>query len=181
MKEHSFLLIDEPTNHLDQDSRLKIGEYLKRQKGFLLVSHDRYFIDSCCDHVMAINPQSIDVVNGNFSSWYEDKTKKDEREMMLNKKLKKDIVKMESSKRQKQNWGYQIEKSKKGAVDKGYVGHMAAKMMKRSRAIEKRQQQAIEKKKTLLKDIEEYDDLKIHCLKYFQNQILQFQHFSFIL
>lgn len=42
---------------------------------------------------------------------------------------------------------------------------MAAKMMKRSRAIEKRQQQAIEKKKTLLKDIEEYDDLKIHCLK----------------
>ena len=37
---------------------------------------------------------------------------------------------------------------------------MAAKMMKRSRAIEKRQQQAIEKKKTLLKDIEEYDDLK---------------------
>ena len=178
LKEHSFLLIDEPTSHLDQDSRLKIGEYLKRQKGFLLVSHDRYFIDSCCDHVMAINPQSIDVVNGNFSSWYEDKTKKDEREMMLNKKLKKDIVKMESSKRQKQNWGYQIEESKKGAADKGYVGHMAAKMMKRSRAIEKRQQQAIEKKKTLLKDIEEYDDLKIHCLKYFQNQILQFQHFS---
>ena len=157
---------------------MKIGEYLKRQKGFLLVSHDRYFIDSCCDHVMAINPQSIDVVNGNFSSWYENKTKKDEREMMLNKKLKKDIIKMESSKRQKQNWGYQIEKSKKGAADKGYVGHMAAKMMKRSRAIEKRQQQAIEKKKTLLKDIEEYDDLKIHCLKYFQNQILQFQHFS---
>ena len=154
LKEHSFLLIDEPTNHLDQDSRLKIGEYLKRQKGFLLVSHDR------------------------FSSWYENKTKKDEREMMLNKKLKKDIIKMESSKRQKQNWGYQIEKSKKGAADKGYVGHMAAKMMKRSRAIEKRQQQAIEKKKTLLKDIEEYDDLKIHCLKYFQNQILQFQHFS---
>lgn len=122
LKEHSFLLIDEPTNHLDQDSRLKIGEYLKRQKGFLLVSHDRYFIDSCCDHVMVINPQSIDVVNGNFSSWYEDKTKKDEREMMLNKKLKKDIVKMESSKRQKQNWGYQIEKSKKELQIKDMLG-----------------------------------------------------------
>lgn len=178
LKEHAFLLIDEPTNHLDQNSRQKIAEYLRLQKGFLLVSHDRYFIDSCCNHVMAINPTTIDVVSGNFSSWYDDKRKKDERGIMMNKKLKKDIVKMESSRRQKENWGHQIEKSKRGAADKGYVGHMAAKMMKRSKVIEKRQKQAIAEKRKLLKDIEEYDDLKIHCLKYFQKQLIQFQHFS---
>ena len=178
LKKNSFLLIDEPTNHLDQNSRERIAKYLQRQKGFLLVSHDRHFIDSCCDHIMAINPTTIDIVNGNFSSWYNDKTKKDEREMMLNKKLKKDIVKMEKSKQQKENWGHQIEKSKRGAADKGYVGHMAAKMMKRSKNIEKRQIQAIEEKKKLLKDIEEYDNLKINCLKYFQKQLIQFSHFS---
>ena len=55
---------------------------------------------------------------------------------------------------------------------------MAAKMMKRTKNIEKRQIQAIEEKKKLLKDIEEYDDLKINCLKYFQKQLIQFSHFS---
>ncbi len=58
------------------DSRLKIRRIFKRQKGFLLVSHDRYFIDSCCDHVIAINPQSIDVVNGNYSTGMKIKPKK---------------------------------------------------------------------------------------------------------
>lgn len=178
LKKHSFLLIDEPTNHLDQKSRQIVAQYLKKQNGFLLVSHDRYFIDQCCDHIMAINPTTIEVVQGNFSSWYEDKMKKDEREMMQNKKLEKDIDKMEKSKRQKENWGHQIEKSKIGAADKGYVGHMAAKMMKRSKAIENRQMKAIEEKKKLFKDIEEYDDLKIHCLKYFQKQLISFDHFS---
>mgnify|MGYP000349841282 CR=1 FL=1 len=41
---------------------------------------------------------------------------------MLNKKLKKDIVKMESSKRQKQNWGYQIENLKKEPQIKDMLG-----------------------------------------------------------
>ena len=77
----------------------------KDKKAFYWLVHDRHFIDSCCDHVMAINPTTIDIVNGNFSSWYNDKTKKDEREMMLNKKLKKDIVKMEKSKTTKRKLG----------------------------------------------------------------------------
>lgn len=70
LKKNTFLLIDEPTNHLDQEARKCVSQYLKRQKGFLLVSHDRYFIDECCDHVIAMEKTKIECLQGNFSSWY---------------------------------------------------------------------------------------------------------------
>lgn len=178
LKEHAYLLIDEPTNHLDQDARIIVAQYLKKQKGFLLVSHDRAFIDACCDHIIAINLDRIDVVSGCFSSWYADKQKEDAREMKKNEKLKKDIHRLEQSRKQTEYWSHQVEKSKRGAADKGYVGHMAAKMMKRSKNIEKRQMKAIEEKKDLLRNVEEYDDLKIYPLYYFQSCLISFSHVS---
>lgn len=67
--ENDFLLIDEPTNHLDRQSRENVKEYLASKKGFILVSHDRDLLDACVDHVLVLNRQSIEVQNGNFSSW----------------------------------------------------------------------------------------------------------------
>lgn len=40
-----FLLLDEPTNHLDEPARRLVANYLRRQQGFILVSHDRQFLD----------------------------------------------------------------------------------------------------------------------------------------
>ena len=57
--ENHFLLIDEPTNHLDMESREILKEYLNTKKGFILVSHDRNFMDGCVDHVLVINRESI--------------------------------------------------------------------------------------------------------------------------
>ena len=51
LKEEHFLLIDEPTNHLDGTARRQIAEYLKKKKGFILVSHDRDLLDACVDHI----------------------------------------------------------------------------------------------------------------------------------
>jgi lincosamide and streptogramin A transport system ATP-binding/permease protein len=45
--EGHFLLIDEPTNHLDVKAREVVAAYLKKKKGFTLVSHDRRFLDGC--------------------------------------------------------------------------------------------------------------------------------------
>lgn len=178
LKNNAFLLIDEPTNHLDQKARESVARYLKKQQGFLLVSHDRVFIDMCCDHVIALNPNSVEVMKGNFSTWFFEKQKRDEREISRNMKLKKDIEKLEESRRRTSYWSDQVEKSKNGAFDKGHIGHMAAKMMKRSKSIEKRKNHAIEEKKSLLKDIEEYDDLKIFPKSYFQPVLIAFYHVS---
>ena len=59
LKEHAFLLIDEPTSHLDAAARDKVAEYLSHKKGFILVSHERDFIDRCVDHVLVLNRRSI--------------------------------------------------------------------------------------------------------------------------
>ena len=88
-------------------------------------------------------------------------------------RLKTEIKKMEKAKRQTADWSNQVEKSKIGAADKGYVGHMAAKMMKRSKSLEKRQQKHIDEKKTLLRDLEEQEDLKIHLLPLRRSYVLR--------
>lgn len=184
LKENTFLLIDEPTNHLDQETRNRVSQYLKRQKGFLLVSHDRVFIDQCCDHIIAINPTTIDVVNGNFSSWFINKTNQDQENMQKNSHLKKDIQRLENARKQTESWSHKIENTKNGQrisgvkADKGHIGHQAAKMMKRSKNIQRRQKQAIQDKRSLLNDLEEYDDLKIQPLSYHQNILLDFKHFG---
>ena len=69
LRENHFLLIDEPTNHLDLHAREVVSAYLDKKKGFILVSHDRAFLDRCIDHILSINKTNIEIQQGNFSSW----------------------------------------------------------------------------------------------------------------
>ena len=162
-KENNFLLIDEPTNHLDIQGRELVSRYLKSKKGFILVSHDRAFLDGCVDHILSINKANIEVCRGNFSTWYENKQRQDSFELSENEKLKREIRRLEGTAREKASWSDRAEATKIGnhVFDRGYVGHKAEKMMARSKAIEKRQNAAIEEKSKLLKNIERSDTLKI--------------------
>ena len=163
LKENNFLLIDEPTNHLDIQGRELVSRYLHSKKGFILVSHDRAFLDGCVDHILSINKASIEVCRGNFSTWYENKQRQDAFEQAENDKLKREIRRLEETARQKADWSDRVEATKIGfgPCDRGYIGHKAEKMMTRSKAIERRQQAAIEEKSKLLKNIERSDSLKI--------------------
>ncbi len=178
LKDNSFLLIDEPTNHLDMTSRCVVSDYLKLKKGFILVSHDRNFLDNCIDHIMAINKTNIEVQKGNFSSWYQNKQNKDNFEITQNEKLKKEIAQLEKSAKQSALWSNKAEKSKKGTrnsglrPDRGYVGHKAAKIMKRSKNAELKKQAAVETKTKLLKDIETVCDLKLNPLTYDSTRLI---------
>ena len=64
LKENQFLLIDEPTNYLDIEGKEVVCNYLKSKSGFILVSHDRYFLDQVVDHILAINRSTIELVQG---------------------------------------------------------------------------------------------------------------------
>ena len=163
LKENNFLLIDEPTNHLDIQGRELVSRYLNSKKGFILVSHDRAFLDGCVDHILSINKAYIEVCRGNFSTWYENKQRQDAFEQAENDKLKREIRRLEETARQKADWSDRVEATKIGfgPCDRGYIGHKAEKMMTRSKAIERRQQAAIEEKSKLLKNIERSDPLKI--------------------
>lgn len=157
------MLIDEPTNHLDIQGRELVSRYLNSKKGFILVSHDRAFLDGCVDHILSINKANIEVCRGNFSTWYENKQRQDAFEQAENDKLKREIRRLEETARQKADWSDRVEATKIGfgPCDRGYIGHKAEKMMTRSKAIERRQQAAIEEKSKLLKNIERSDSLKI--------------------
>lgn len=184
LKENSFLLIDEPTNHLDAEAREKLSNYLRKKKGFILISHDRSFLDNCIDHILSINKADIEIQKGNFSTWWENKERQDSFEIAENEKLKKDISRLSKSARRTSNWSDEVEKSKKGTtnsgskLDKGYVGHKAAKMMKRSKSIENRQQEAIEEKSKLLKNIESSEGLKISQIAYHKNELVELKNVS---
>lgn len=168
LNEDRFLLIDEPTNHLDAQAREIVSSYLKRKKGFILVSHDRYFLDGCVDHILSLNRANIEVRNGNFSSWLENFERIQESELARNERLKKDISRLQKSAQKTSAWSERTESSKygNGPVDRGFIGHKAAKMMKRSKSIESRQNQAIEEKSGLLKNLETAENLKISALQY---------------
>lgn len=174
-KEHNFLLIDEPTNHLDQESRLLLMNYLNQKSGFILVSHDRNFLDGCIDHVLAINKCGIEVSQGNFSTWWENKKSRDAFELAENQRLKKDIRHLSQAARQTKEWSDQIEKSKIGShsPDRGFIGHKSAKMMKRSKNAENRMQEAIEDKSQLLKNIESADSLKLFPLTHYKETLVK--------
>ena len=71
LRRDAYPLIDEPTNHLDVEGRRKLAAYLTRKRGFLLVSHDRDFLDRCTDHTLALTPTGAQVRRGSFSVWWE--------------------------------------------------------------------------------------------------------------
>lgn len=104
LNEDRFLLIDEPTNHLDAQAREIVSSYLKRKKGFILVSHDRYFLDGCVDHILSLNRANIEVRNGNFSSWLENFERIQESELARNERLKKDISRLQKSAQKTSAW-----------------------------------------------------------------------------
>lgn len=174
-----FMLIDEPTNHLDAAARDAVGRYLSRKKGFILVSHDRALLDRCVDHILSLNRTTIRIEQGNFSSWWQNKQRQDGFEQAENEKLRREIGRLGAAARRSGGWSSAAEQGKYGgdrdgnAVDRGYVGHKAAKLMKQAKNIERRRQAAVEEKSRLLHDVEETEPLKLSPLQYSQQRLVQ--------
>lgn len=179
-QEDRFLLIDEPTNHLDTHGRAVVANYLKRKKGFILVSHDREFINGIVDHILTIEKSKIVVQKGTYDTWEQNKNLEDQFELDKNQKLRKEIRRLKQSAREKATWSDKVEASKigSGPVDRGYIGHMAAKMMKRSKSVEKRYEKAIDEKEKLLKNIETIDKLSMNLLDHHAKQFVNAEDFT---
>ena len=186
--ENDFLLIDEPTNHLDVESRVTIREYLAKKKGFILVSHDRELLDGCIDHVLVLNRQSIEVQSGNFSSWWENKEKKDSFARAENKKHLKEIEKLGKAAATTAEWaakggskkiGYDsIKEPDRPANARTYISSKTKKMQSKVKQIEKRINREIEEKEDLLVDIEDVVDLKIMPLIHHKEVLVNVRDFS---
>ena len=182
LDEGAYPMIDEPTNHLDREGRALVSEYLRNlDRGFLLVSHDRAFLDGCVNHVLALNQTGPELVQGTFSSWFRDKEGRDRGELARNEKLKREIRRLEQAAADRKQKADAVERAKTGISQKGivkhglrpYLGEKSRKGQQQRKNIERRAERAIEEKSGLLKDIERADSLKLTTLAYHSGRLLE--------
>ena len=186
--ENDFLLIDEPTNHLDQDARESVKTYLASKKGFILVSHDRDLLDACVNHCLVLNRRTIEVQAGNFSSWWENKQKKDQFAVSENEKHLKEIRKLKQASRRTSEWADQNEKTKIGydpvkehdrsIGTRAYIGAKTKKMQSRVKQMEKRIDREIEEREGLLQDLETPVDLKLVQLTHHKQTLVNIKDYG---
>lgn len=187
-EENEFLLIDEPTNHLDKESREIVKKYLATKKGFILVSHDRDLLDACTDHCLVLNRHSIEVQQGNFSTWWENKQRKDQFAMAENEKHRKEIQKLSEASDRISRWAEKSENSKIGydpikendrsKNTRTYIGSKTKKMQSRVKQMEMRIEREIGEKEGLLQDIESPIELKLMPLTHHKKTLVNVKDYG---
>jgi len=86
---HVFLVMDEPTNHLDVEMVEWLEYYLSRQNvTLLLVTHDRYFLDSVCNEIWELDNSKLYVTKGDYAEYLEKKAQRIEQESSSIEKAK---------------------------------------------------------------------------------------------
>lgn len=181
--EYTFLLLDEPTNHLDQESKKMIEKYLKKKNGFILVSHDRNFLDACIDHLLVINRATIEVFQSNFSTWWENKQRQDAFETAQNERIRKEIGRLEQSAGQASRWADKVEGRKIGfdprkepernISTRSYLAEKSRRMQQRRKNLENRIQKEIEEKQGLMKNVEQVSELKMNPVPFHKKRYLE--------
>ncbi len=178
-----YPLIDEPTNHLDLHGRGLVADYLSRKDGFLLVSHDRAFLNRCIDHVMAMERSKITVMQGNYDSWETAFDLQNESEAARNETLRREIARLGQSARRAADFSRSAEKGKfhvaesqVAALDRGYVGARSEALMKRAKGIQRRREKEMEEKSKLLKNVEQVGELKLTPLRHPKHRLISVEN-----
>ena len=186
--ENEFLLVDEPTNHLDGPARDTIQTYLAGKKGFILVSHDRTLLDACVDHMLVLNRSTIEVQQGNFTTWEENKLRRDSFARRENEKHLREISKLKKASAETRKWAERNEQTKIGfdpvkehdrsIATRAYIGAKTKKMQSRVRNMEIRMQKEIEEKEGLLQDLENPAELKLTPLTHRKEVLVRAEKFG---
>src|SRR4051812_16745395 len=106
----NLLLLDEPTNHLDLETRNWLEGYLKTYPfGYILISHDRYFLDVTIDRTVEIWNKRLAIYQGNYTKYL---SQKDERRAQLHAAYKNQREQIEHLEAFINRFRYQATKAK---------------------------------------------------------------------
>ena len=98
LQEADFYLFDEPTNHLDLPAKEWFLTLLKNASfGYLLVSHDRYFLEKVCEKIIEIERGTATTYKGNFGSYLVQKKEKQERLLAAYTQQQKEITRKQQT------------------------------------------------------------------------------------
>lgn len=150
--DQAYPLIDEPTNHLDLPSRRRVATYLKsKRQGFIVVSHDRHFLNQVTDHTLAIERKQVILYHGNFAVYENQKKRRDAFEEEKDAKLKKEADRLKGIAVDITHWAQATENYQHGnphEKDSGWraagSSTLPAKMMKRAKNVERRRDRKLE-------------------------------------
>lgn len=108
-----ILLLDEPTNHLDLNSIEWLENYLKSYKGMvLIVSHDRYFLDSIVTKIVEIEDKECETYKGNYSAYVKQKEENMLQQYENYKEQQKKINSMEKAIKDLRDWAQRVDNNK---------------------------------------------------------------------
>lgn len=168
--ENRFLLLDEPTSHLDEPAREAVAAYLARKRGFIVASHDRALLNACTTHTLCLEASGPHLIAGNWEVYRGETDKRLAFEQAQNDKLRREAKRLDEAAQRAAQFARKAEGEKRGQrnsglrPDRGYLGHKAAKMMKRAKSIEARKAQAAQVRRGLLADGGAAEALKLSPL-----------------
>ncbi len=136
---------------------------------------------------MAIENTEIHLYQGNYASYEDTKNKRDQFNRDKNKKLKKEVRRLNESQLRLKNFSSKSENKKNAKahhneiyadIDKGFLSHKSAKIMKRSKSLSKRMDKNIEAKEGLMTNIEDTPDLTMNFQPNYHHTLLETQQLS---
>ncbi len=129
--EAEILILDEPTNHLDLDMIEWLESYLQREKiTLLLVTHDRYFLETVCDEILELDNGQLYSYKGNYSYFLEKKAEREEAEAVA-------IEKAQNKMRRELEW---IRKQPKARTTKAKYRVDAFEAVKQAATVQKKEE-----------------------------------------
>ena len=149
LEDHDLILFDEPTNHLDIPAREWLeGHLAGMDAAYVVASHDRRFLDAVSRKVAHLDRGRLTLYSGDYTASRQQLAQAEEEGWRRYEKSRKLVKKLQRQAQDYQRWSDAGEKKKRGAADKGFVSHKAAKLMKRSLVAQRRMEEAVENAST---------------------------------
>ena len=142
-----LVLLDEPTNHLDSDSLDELIQIINKREGtYMIVSHDRHFIDKTADFVFEIEHEKLTVYKGNYTDYRNRKEMDREIQLHQYEQQQREITRVEGQIANLGKWSEKAhrESTKKGGA-KEYFRMKAKKRDVQIRSKRKRLEAGLEK------------------------------------
>jgi len=137
--------------------------------------------------VISIDRSKIQLFNGNYETWQRAFDQQNQAEMQKKQELQGEINRLKQAADKSRRWSESTENKKSQSaykhqghvnLDKGFLGHKAAKIMKRSKGITERTEKQITEKQSLLKNLDDSTDLTMNFMPLDKQPLLQLNDFQ---
>lgn len=125
LSETDILLLDEPTNHLDIASIEWLERFIRSYQGtVLMISHDRYFLDSVAEYMVEIKNGKATTYKGNYSAYLLARNQNMEKQKELYERQQKEIKRLADRARQLHDWANNEKTHRKAFAIEKRIEHM---------------------------------------------------------